>query len=49
MLVGFPENSRIQLKILVHFLCRLRSIAAHRDRFVWHLSVDDDDDDDDAE
>ena len=21
------------------FLCRLRSIAAHRDHFVWHLSV----------
>ena len=29
-----------QMVIFIHqFLCRLRSIAAHGDHFVWHLSV----------
>ena len=35
--IGTVDN--LLLKLLVYFLCRLGSIAAHKDHFVWRLSV----------
>ena len=34
-----PNNSKYYSNINQSFLCRLPSMATHRDHFVWHLSL----------